>query len=74
MIRTVHVADHVWEGIAFLLLVIILFNTVTDFAVKLGLIAPMMTAAQIQGFGVMAAGLALVNVLSRKFFGIVTID
>ena len=74
MIRATHIIKHAWEGIAFLLLVIILFNTLTDFVIKVGLISHTITVSQIQGFGAMATFIALANVLSREFFGVVSIN
>jgi hypothetical protein len=58
------------EGAAFLLIVIVLFNTLSDFALKLGGITLPLSVPQIQYFGTISAALGLVNVVSHNFFGI----
>jgi len=56
------------EGLLFVLVIIILFNTLTDFSLKIGIIKTLNTQ-QIQYFGFLSSLLATLNILSKKFFG-----
>lgn len=61
---------NILEGLFFLIVIIILFNSFTDFAYKLGMVAETLELQQIQYFGFLASFLAILNILSDKFFGI----
>ena len=60
---------NVLEGLLFFLVIILLFNSLTDFSYKLGLIAETLDLQQIQYFGFLSCFLAILNILSNKFFG-----
>lgn len=57
------------EGAVFFLVVVVLFNTLSDFALKLGGITSPLNMPQIQYFGTISAALGVLNMASRKFFG-----
>ena len=59
---------NVLEGVLFFLVIILLFNSLTDFSYKLGLIAETLDLQQIQYFGFLSCFLAILNILSNKFF------
>lgn len=61
---------NILEGLFFLIVIIILFNSFTDFAYKLGMVTETLELQQIQYFGFLASFLAILNILSNKFFGI----
>ncbi len=63
------VLKNIAEGGVFLLFVIVLFNTLSDFALKLGGITNPLNPPQIQYFGTVSAALGLLNMVSHKFFG-----
>ena len=57
------------EGLLFFFIIIILFNSLTDFAYKIGIITQTLELQQIQYFGFLSCFLAILNILSDKFFG-----
>lgn len=57
------------EGLSYALVVVILFNNITDFATKTGFITSVLTVMQLRYFGIAASLLGLFNALSHKFFG-----
>lgn len=56
------------EGILFLITIIVLFTLFADFGQKVGLLAQTLESAQMQYLGFVSSGLAVVNILSNKFF------
>lgn len=64
-----HILHSIGEGLLFLFITIILFNSLTDFATKFNLISGTLTMTQLQYFGVVSSLFAALNVLSKKFFG-----
>lgn len=60
---------NVLEGIFFFLLITFLFNSLTDFSYKLGIVGEILDLQQIQYFGFLSCFLAMLNILSNKFFG-----
>lgn len=63
------VTKNILEGVFFILVVIILFNTITDFALKIGITSRQLTTQDIQNFGFLSYFLGVLNFLSGKFFG-----
>jgi len=67
----IHAAyEGITEMMVFALVVIVLFNTLTDFAAKMGIITNVFDVIQTQYFGLLSAVIALYNAISKKFFGL----
>ena len=64
------VARNLFKGLLFTLLIIALFNLLSDFAVKLGQVNTVLNASQQQYFIVLALLLESLNVLFEEFPGI----
>lgn len=62
-------SKYLFEGTLFLTVIVILFNSLTDFAEKLGVLYVPLTIEQIQYFGFLSIFLAILNLMSHKFFG-----
>lgn len=60
---------NILEGLFFFLVIIILFNSLTDFAHKINITAQTLELQQIRYFGFLSCFLAILNLLSNKFFG-----
>jgi hypothetical protein len=60
---------NIWQATFFLLLVVLLFNSLTDFATKVGLIEGALKGPQLYAFGMASTCLAFMNMFSNKFFG-----
>lgn len=60
---------NILEGLLFFIVIIILFNSLTDFAYKIGIVTQTLEIQQIQYFGFLSCFLAILNLLSNKFFG-----
>lgn len=60
---------HLWEGMVVILLVVVIFNTLTDFATKVGWVTSALSKTQVQYFGTVSSLLTLMNLVSHEFFG-----
>lgn len=56
------------EGVLFIIIIVLLFNLFVDFGANAGIISLPLETAQIQYIGFVSTGLALLNILSGKFF------
>lgn len=63
------VYQHFWEFIIVILVVTVLFNTLTDFATKVGWVTGALSRTQLQYFGTVSSLLTLMNLVSHEFFG-----
>jgi len=69
MIKRKHALQAVLEGLLALITTIILFNTYSDFAIKIGLTSEPLVLAHIQLFGYLAAMTTAINAVTHTFFG-----
>ncbi|MEK6867438.1 MAG: hypothetical protein AABX98_01310 [Nanoarchaeota archaeon] len=62
-------SKYLFEGVLFLLIIVLLFNSFTDFAEKLGILSIPLNIEQVHYFGFLAIFIAILNLMSDKFFG-----
>lgn len=58
------------EWMYFLLVIILIFNVLTDFFQKIGLLGNILTITELQYYGMISFLLAINNLISKKFFGL----
>jgi len=63
------ITKDVLEGTLFLLTTVFLFNSLTDFSFKVGILTQTLQMQDIQHFGYLSTSLAALNAVSHKFFG-----
>lgn len=62
------VYKNILEGILFLLTIVALFTLFADFGQNVGLLAAKLDVEQMRYLGFVSTGLAVLNMLSSKFF------
>lgn len=58
------------EWVYFLIVIMVLFNTLTEFLQQIGLLGATLTVTEIQYYGILSMALAINNFLSQRFFGL----
>ena len=58
------------EGMYFLIIIIIVFNMLTDFFFKIGFVTESLAIRDIQYYGGLSVMFAINNLISKKFFGV----
>ena len=58
------------EGMYFLIIIIIVFNMLTDFFFKIGFVTETLAVSDIRYYGGLSVMFAINNLISKKFFGV----